>query len=51
MDKLDAMAIFVRAVERGSFSAVARELLSSQPNISKQISALETALGGRLFVR
>ena len=51
MNKLDAMAIFVRAVERGSFSAVARELQSSQPNISKQIGALEAALGGRLFVR
>ena len=51
MDKLEAMAVFVRAVERGSFSAVARELQSSQPNISKQINALETALGGRLFVR
>lgn len=51
MDKLEAMAIFVRAVERGSFSAVARDLQSSQPNISKQISALEAALGGRLFVR
>ena len=51
MDKLEAMTIFVRAVERGSFSAVARELHSSQPNISKQIAALETSLGGRLFVR
>jgi DNA-binding transcriptional LysR family regulator len=51
MDKLDAMTAFVRAVERGSFSAVARELHSSQPNISKQIGALEAALGGRLFVR
>lgn len=51
MDKLDAMAVFVRAVERGSFSAVAREFNSSQPNISKQIGALESALGGKLFVR
>jgi len=51
MDKLEAMTIFVRAVERGSFSAVARELHSSQPNISKQIAALEASLGGRLFVR
>lgn len=51
MDKLNAMAVFVRVVERGSFSAVARELNSSQPNISKQIRALETALGGKLIAR
>lgn len=51
MDKLEAMTVFVRAVERGSFSAVARELNSSQPNVSKQIGALEAALGGKLFVR
>ena len=35
VDKLNAMAIFVRVVERGSFSAVARELQTSQPTISK----------------
>ena len=51
MDKLEAMAVFVRAVERGSFSAVARDVQSSQPSISKLIAALEAALGGRLFVR
>lgn len=51
MNKFDAMTVFVRTVERGSFSAVARELQTTQPNISKQIGALEAALGGRLFVR
>jgi DNA-binding transcriptional LysR family regulator len=51
MDTLESMAIFVRVVERGSFSAVARETGLSQPTISKQISALETRLGGRLFAR
>lgn len=51
MNKLEAMAVFVRVVERGSFSAVAREMQSSQPNISKMIRALEVSLGGRLFAR
>ena len=51
MDTLEAMAIFARVVERGSFSAVAREMGLSQPTISKQISLLEKRLGGRLFAR
>jgi DNA-binding transcriptional LysR family regulator len=51
MDKLNAMAIFVRVVERGSFSAVARELQTSQPTISKVLRALEIELGGKLISR
>ncbi|PPA04592.1 LysR family transcriptional regulator, partial [Pseudomonas sp. MWU12-2312b] len=51
MDKLNAMAIFVRVVERGSFSAVAREMQTSQPTISKVLRALETELGGKLIAR
>ncbi|WP_160107726.1 LysR family transcriptional regulator [Pseudomonas izuensis] len=51
MDKLNAMAIFVRVVERGSFSAVARELQTSQPTISKVLRALESELGGKLIAR
>ncbi|MVV47169.1 LysR family transcriptional regulator [Pseudomonas sp. PB120] len=51
MDKLNAMAVFVRVVERGSFSAVARELQTSQPTISKVLRALETELGGKLIAR
>jgi DNA-binding transcriptional LysR family regulator len=51
VDKLNAMAIFVRVVERGSFSAVAREMQTSQPTISKVLRALETELGGKLIAR
>lgn len=51
MDKLNAMAIFVRVVERGSFSAVARELQTTQPTISKVLRALEIQLGGKLIAR
>jgi DNA-binding transcriptional LysR family regulator len=45
------MAIFVRVVERGSFSAVAREMRTSQPTISKVLRALESDLGGKLIAR
>lgn len=51
MDKLNAMAVFVRVVESGSFTAVARELNTTQPTISKLIRALEVQLGGKLIAR
>jgi len=51
MDTLDAMRLFVRVVERGSFSAVSRELGIGQPAVSKQISALEEELGAELIHR
>ncbi|UZE86655.1 LysR family transcriptional regulator [Pseudomonas viciae] len=51
MDLFEAIQVFVRVVERGSFSAVARELNLGQPAVSKQIRALERHLGGALFAR
>ncbi|MGE5524610.1 MAG: LysR family transcriptional regulator [Rhodospirillaceae bacterium] len=51
MDKLRAMQTFVRVVETGSFSAVARESNSTQSAVSKQVFALERALGARLLTR
>ncbi|SFG60603.1 LysR family transcriptional regulator [Pseudomonas sp. NFACC45] len=51
MDLFDAMQMFVRVVERGSFSAVAREMNLGQPAVSKQIRGLEQHLGGALFAR
>lgn len=51
MDRLQAMQTFVRVVERGSFSAVARETGVSQSTISKQVAALEAALKARLLLR
>ena len=38
-------------VDRGSFSAVAKELGIGQPAVSKQISALENELGAQLIHR
>jgi len=51
MDRLSAMQTFVRVVETGSFSAVARELSTTQGAVSKQVAALEKHLGVRLLVR
>ncbi len=51
MDRLALMTSFVRAVETGSFSAVARELGTTQPNISRHIASLEQHLGTRLLHR
>ena len=42
---------FVRAVESGSFTAVAAEQRQSQPTVSRQILALEDHLGVRLMQR
>ena len=51
MDKLDAMQMFVRVIEKGSFSSVAKERGIGQPAVSKQISALEDELGASLIHR
>jgi LysR family transcriptional regulator for bpeEF and oprC len=51
MDKFDAMQVFVRVAEKGSFSAVAKERGIGQPAVSKQISALEDELGTELIHR
>src|ERR1700704_949207 len=45
------MQMFVRVIEKGSFSAVARERGIGQPAVSKQISALEDELGTELLHR
>lgn len=51
MDQLVGLRVFCRVVERGSFSAVARELGISQPNASRHVAALEQRMGARLLVR
>ena len=51
MDKFGAMQMFVRVMEKGSFSAVAKERGIGQPAVSKQISALEDELGTELIHR
>ena len=51
MDRFSSLRLFVRVVERGSFSHVGRELGIGQPAVSKQIAALEARLGVPLFNR
>src|SRR5258705_8630841 len=51
MNKFDAMQTFVRIIEKGSFSAVAKERGIGQPAVSKQIAALEDELGTELLHR
>lgn len=51
MDRMDAISLFVRVVDSGSFSAVARTLGVGQPAVSKQIAALEAHLGAQLLQR
>lgn len=51
MDRLDAMRIFVRVAEMGSFSAVAQELDVARSVVTRQIAALEAHLGAKLIAR
>jgi DNA-binding transcriptional LysR family regulator len=51
MDRLAAMKVFVRVVETGSFSAIARENSTTQSTVSKQVAALEAHLGAKLLSR
>lgn len=50
-DRLGPIAAFVRVVERGSFTAAARDLARSTSQVSRQVSALEERLGARLLHR
>ena len=51
MDRLDAMRIFVRVAELGSFSAVAQQLGVARSVVTRQVAALEAHLGAKLMVR
>ena len=48
---IQGLNCFIAAASCGSFTAAARKLYVSQPNLSKSIEALENELGVRLFVR
>ena len=51
MDRLEAMNLFVRVAERGSFSAAADQLGVARSVVTRQIAALETHLGVKLMTR
>ncbi|MFV3370002.1 LysR family transcriptional regulator [Pseudomonas sp. NY15435] len=51
MDRFEQMAVFVKAVELGSFSAAAEELQMSSQLVGKQVKMLEQHLGLSLLNR
>src|SRR5258705_5733361 len=51
MDRLAALEMFVRVVDTGSFSAVARHQHIGQPAVSKAVVQLEEWLGVSLLMR
>ncbi|MBS0545660.1 MAG: LysR family transcriptional regulator [Proteobacteria bacterium] len=51
MNRLDAMNLFVRVADLGSFAAVANQLGVARSVVTRQIAALEEHLGVKLMVR
>ncbi len=51
MDRLDAMRLFVRVAELGSFSAVAQQMGVARSVVTRQVAALESHLGTKLLAR
>lgn len=51
MNRLDAMALFLRVAELGSFTAAATQLGVARSVVTRQIAALEEHLGVKLMVR
>jgi DNA-binding transcriptional LysR family regulator len=51
MDRVAAVALFIRIVETGSFSKAAAEFGITQPTATKAVAAMEQRLGARLLHR
>ena len=51
MDRLQAMQVFTRVAQTGSFSAVSQQLNVDRSWVTRQIAALEKHLGVKLFTR
>jgi DNA-binding transcriptional LysR family regulator len=51
MDRLEAMRVFARVVERRSFAHAGRDLLLSRSKVSDAVRQLEERLGARLLQR
>jgi len=51
MERIQAIKLFVRVVDLGSFSKAAAEMGIGQPAATKQVSRMETQLGARLLHR
>ena len=51
MDRLEAMAMFLTAIEKGSLSAAAREMRVPVPTLSRKVADLELLLKTKLLTR
>lgn len=51
MDRLDAMTVFIAAVDEGSLSAAGRKLAMPLATVSRKLTDLEAHLGTRLLTR
>lgn len=51
MDRLESMSMLLTSIEKGSFSAAARELGVPVPTLTRKISDLEEQLGTQLLMR
>ncbi len=51
MNRLDAMNLFVKVAELGSFAAAATQLGTARSVVTRQIAALEAHLGVKLMIR
>ncbi len=51
MDRIQAVRLFIRVVDLGSFSKAAAQLGIGQPSATKQVAQLEAQLGSRLLHR
>ncbi len=51
MDRIQAVRLFIRVVDLGSFSKAAADLGIGQPSATKQVAQLERQLGSRLLHR
>nr|WP_198039251.1 LysR family transcriptional regulator [Paraburkholderia sp. SOS3] len=51
MDRLEAMTMLLAAIEKGSFSAAAREMNVPVPTLTRRVTDLEEQLGTRLLTR
>jgi DNA-binding transcriptional LysR family regulator len=51
LDRIDAMRLFIRVADAGSFSRAAADLELGQPTVSRRVQDLEAALGTTLFQR
>jgi len=51
VESIQAIKLFVRVVDLGSFSSAASEVGVGQPSVTKQISRMEKQLGARWLHR